>query len=72
MLNLMAIPWFSSVLSFATPAFPARSPESSSTMGPILLQGPHQGAQQSMIAILLDSTKLSKLDSLSSVTISVH
>ncbi len=68
MLNLTAMPWFSSVLSFATPALPASSSATSSIMGPMRLQGPHQGAQQSTIAMLLDSTKESKFDSLSSVT----
>ena len=69
MLNLTAMAWFSSVLSLATPAFPARSLATSSIMGPMRLQGPHQGAQQSMMAMWFDSTKESKLDSLSSVTI---
>ncbi|CFW40011.1 Uncharacterised protein [Bordetella pertussis] len=42
---LAAVSWFSSTFSLATVRRPAYSAATSSRMGAIILQGPHQAAQ---------------------------
>ena len=68
--NLAEMPGASSVLSLPTATFPSSSVESSSMIGPILLQGPHQGAQQSTRTNSLFSMKSSKVSSVISTVIS--
>ena len=69
MLNLMAVAWFSSVSSFPTLISPLEIFASSSTMGPMRLQGPHQGAQQSTRTLVFPSMTASNISSVISVVI---
>src|SRR6201995_2590598 len=50
--------------TFATDSLPANSPASSSSAGPIILQGPHHSAQKSTStgpALLFSTTSVAKL-----------
>ena len=63
MLNLVAVAKFSSVLSLPNATFPLYSFAKVSMMGPTILQGPHQGAQQSTRVSWFFDTNWSKLES---------
>jgi hypothetical protein len=66
MLNRMGVRSFSSVFSLPNLILPWYSSASCSIMGASMRQGPHQGAQQSMMtngALLMNSSKVLSLTS---------
>src|SRR5271167_1319428 len=63
-----------SISTFATVTLPANSPASSSSAGPIILQGPHHSAQKSTRTgpdLLASTTSVAKLLSVTAMVFSL-